>query len=79
MGAKEGPHVSCVNIKRPHLRVRGLPTGGSLKVVTDQGVELTLEANGIHLLDETELKWIRVSCSVSQRHMTVCEVVSKVA
>lgn len=79
MGAAEGPVVSCCNIKRPHLKIAGLPAGGEIRVLSNLGVELTLRENGLHHLSDSVLDWIKVSCSVSQRHMTVCEVVSRAA
>lgn len=75
LGAEKGPCVSCRGIRRPHLKIVGLPEGASVTVKTSTGVEFTTEQNGLHSLRDTHLDWIEVSCSVSNRN-TICEVVS---
>jgi hypothetical protein len=76
MGAPKGPCVSARGISQPYLRVTGLPIPGTVTVRTNKGDGVIIESNGIHPLGYDELEWIEVSCLVSKRHMTVCEVVS---
>lgn len=75
LGATKGPCVSCRGIRRPHLKVTGLPDGALLTAITNHGVGIEIIANGIHPIGHVELEWIEVSCSVSNRN-TIVEVIS---
>jgi hypothetical protein len=76
LGAAQGPCVSAKGIHRPHLKVTGLPEGGTVTAKIGDEIELIIQENGVHLLSETELQWVEVRCCVSKRHMTVCEIIS---
>lgn len=76
MGAAKGPSVSARGIRRPHLKVVGLPEKATLTVRTDRSPGVIIEANGVHYLDEEVLEWVEVSCHAEGKHMTVCEVIS---
>lgn len=75
MGTTNGPCVSCRGIRRPHLKVSGLPDGGQIAVKGNNGKTWTFDSNGLHKLADDPIEWVEVSCTVSQRH-TIMEVVS---
>lgn len=75
MGATKGPCVSCRGIRRPHLKVSGLPETAKITVVASDGGTQYFQTNGLHMLSIEPLDWVEVHCSVSNRN-TICEVVS---
>lgn len=78
MGAAKGPCVSARGIRRPHLRISGLPENGVIFVKTNKGEMIAgIAANGTFLLSEEALEWVEVSCQAAKGHRTVCEIVSE--